>query len=472
MPTLRLELETTGEARRIASGTLTIGRGSGNDWALPAADGPRVSRRHCSVSAGPEGFAVADLGSTNGTRLNGRRLEPRARTPLASGDVLELGPYRLMVTIEAAVVAEPAPVGPIARDSFDQPMTPRPPVPKSPAATPAKTMPQGPASLEDVLGSWGSGDAAPPGFRLSPQATVENDPLGRFLDRLEPLPRSRPLDVPETESCVQASPQYEALPSASRAARSPGRTPATPHDDPFGLAQQSPSGPPLPNNAAAAPPRPRLAPERTASDADGLVAAFLEGAGLDPQTMRVEDARTFLRDAGAAFSGMSEGLRELLSVRALIKDHARLNRTQIRARENNPLKFSTDAREATQALLQERGQGYMPAAAAIEAACRDLMAHELALLDGIQAAVGKLLQSFDPTILEGRLADAGTLGLLLQGGRRAKLWELYGERYTEIANAARARFMGDFDQAFRAAYERKIAEFAAAPKPPSREGGK
>ena len=70
------------------------------------------------------------------------------------------------------------------------------------------------------------------------------------------------------------------------------------------------------------------------------------------------------------------------------------------------------------------------------------------------------------------MADAGTVALLLQGGRRARLWELYTERYDELAKQARARFMGHFDGAFRQAYERKSAEIASndQAQSPARQG--
>jgi type VI secretion system FHA domain protein len=457
-PILRLELDT-GESRRIASGTLSIGRGAGNEWVLPAAEGPSVSRRHCSFSAGPEGFSVTDLGSTNGTRLNGRPLPPHAPAPLATGDVVEVGPFRLTLTIDSNG-EDPAPLEAVSRDPFDEALASPPSVPPPSAAVATGKRPQ-PPSLEDLLGAADSGEAAPQGLRLGTQPGIDKDPLAQFLNKLEPLSRSSPA---EAEPRVASPPQFEALLSAAPAPRAKGRARSGPNDNPFVIAPRNRPGAP-----AGPTPVARTGPssDGTTSDVDSLVAAFLEGAGLDTQSVSVDDARGFLHNAGAAFARMAEGLRELLAVRALIKEHARLNQTQIRALDNNPLKFSADGREATQALLQPRGRGYMPASTAVETACRDLMAHELALLEGIQAAIGKLLQSFNPAKLEALLADAGSLGLLLQGGRHAKLWELYGERYAEIAAAARARFMGDVNDAFRAAYERKIAEFAAGPKRPA-----
>jgi type VI secretion system protein ImpI len=87
------------------------------------------------------------------------------------------------------------------------------------------------------------------------------------------------------------------------------------------------------------------------------------------------------------------------------------------------------------------------------------------VLDGVQAAVDELLALFNPEALERNLDGAGLLANLLQGGRRARLWELYQERYEEIAKAARSRFMGRLDEAFRSGYSRKAAEVAAEKVP-------
>ncbi len=48
----------------------------------------RVSRRHAEVALGAAGWVVADLGSTNGTRVNGS--DP-AGHPLVAGDVVDVG---------------------------------------------------------------------------------------------------------------------------------------------------------------------------------------------------------------------------------------------------------------------------------------------------------------------------------------------------------------------------------------------
>ena len=52
---------------------------------------PRVSRRHCRLAVDRDGVLVRDLGSTNGTRINGRRVEEGVLRP---GDELSIAHCR------------------------------------------------------------------------------------------------------------------------------------------------------------------------------------------------------------------------------------------------------------------------------------------------------------------------------------------------------------------------------------------
>ncbi|MEW4568854.1 FHA domain-containing protein [Tautonia sp. JC769] len=54
----------------------------------------RISRRHCCVAQIAGGLVIRDLGSRNGVRVNGERIEEAA---LADGDEVAIGPivYRL-----------------------------------------------------------------------------------------------------------------------------------------------------------------------------------------------------------------------------------------------------------------------------------------------------------------------------------------------------------------------------------------
>lgn len=64
---------------------LAIGREPGCDIVLA---GACVSRRHCVVRPEPGGDELEDLGSANGTTVNGERTGRRA---LRDGDVIEVG---------------------------------------------------------------------------------------------------------------------------------------------------------------------------------------------------------------------------------------------------------------------------------------------------------------------------------------------------------------------------------------------
>ena len=77
--------------RILAGGVRTIGRASGADFIVDAA---LVSRVHCRVTALPDGgLEVRDLDSTNGTFVNGQRIET-AR--LATGDRIQVGRVELV----------------------------------------------------------------------------------------------------------------------------------------------------------------------------------------------------------------------------------------------------------------------------------------------------------------------------------------------------------------------------------------
>jgi pSer/pThr/pTyr-binding forkhead associated (FHA) protein len=77
----------SGEDFELNSAQLTIGRGNQNDIAI--ATDEYASARHARFEPRQDGVWVQDLGSTNGTYLNGTRLDRPHR--LARGDVVRIG---------------------------------------------------------------------------------------------------------------------------------------------------------------------------------------------------------------------------------------------------------------------------------------------------------------------------------------------------------------------------------------------
>lgn len=78
-------LEVAGAAYPV-TGSLTIGRAAGCEITL---DDTFISQLHARVSMSESGVVVEDLGSTNGTYLNRRRVT--APVVVAPGDVIQVG---------------------------------------------------------------------------------------------------------------------------------------------------------------------------------------------------------------------------------------------------------------------------------------------------------------------------------------------------------------------------------------------
>lgn len=86
-----LEGSSAGQKFRLGERT-TLGRGGDCDVVV---DDREVSRSHCAVIRGADGhYVVEDLGSRNGTFVNGERTE---RGPLTFGDKIRLGPHTVVV---------------------------------------------------------------------------------------------------------------------------------------------------------------------------------------------------------------------------------------------------------------------------------------------------------------------------------------------------------------------------------------
>lgn len=70
----------------------------GREGAELALDDGKVSRRHAEIGLyGPDAFVLRDLASTNGTRVNGRRITDRHK--LKRGDLIEVGDTAIRFTV-------------------------------------------------------------------------------------------------------------------------------------------------------------------------------------------------------------------------------------------------------------------------------------------------------------------------------------------------------------------------------------
>ncbi len=92
MRSMQLTIQMGNQSRQIEANPqgMTIGRSSSCDIVL---DSPNVSRRHARILGEPSnGWRIEDLGSSNGTFINGRRV---TFCPIVPGDTIEVGPFCL-----------------------------------------------------------------------------------------------------------------------------------------------------------------------------------------------------------------------------------------------------------------------------------------------------------------------------------------------------------------------------------------
>jgi FHA domain-containing protein len=223
----------------------------------------------------------------------------------------------------------------------------------------------------------------------------------------------------------------------------------------------APIAAPLANPALAPAPAQAAAPVVAGqADSAALWAAFCEGTGvrldlpqgLTPEMMRV--VGTLLRTA-------VEGTLQMMQVRAATKSEFRAAVTVIQARNNNPLKFSPNAENALEQMLQPPMRGFLSGPAAMTDAMNDLVGHAIGTMAGMRAALDGMLGRFTPAELEAKLVGSSMLDSLLPMNRKAKLWDLYLQHFESIRSEAQEDFHALFGKAFLAAYEQQLERLQA-----------
>lgn len=104
---LSLHIVESGQILPLAERTeFTLGRISEGQPIVPDVDltpynayANGVSRLHCAIKWIEGQVYVIDLGSSNGTYLNGMRLTPYTETPVSDGDILYLGKLKIQLLI-------------------------------------------------------------------------------------------------------------------------------------------------------------------------------------------------------------------------------------------------------------------------------------------------------------------------------------------------------------------------------------
>ncbi|HEY9064029.1 MAG TPA: type VI secretion system-associated FHA domain protein TagH, partial [Burkholderiaceae bacterium] len=331
----------------------------------------------------------------------------------------------------------PAPAAPAAHAAFNH--TPELNAAYQPPRV-AGGAPPPSSSVDDVFAGLGLG--------ASPVASSSDDALASFLGQPAP-PAPAPaaasvdVDIPITAPAVRRA----AVPQTSTAAPLLPAQPMPPIARPAGT--------------------PPAAPATSAAvDRDALWLAFCEGAGIRvnlPQGLNPEQ----MRIVGQVMREAVEGALHLMSVRATAKTELRAAVTTIRAKNNNPLKFSPNAQAALEQLLQPPLRGFMAGPVAMRDAMHDLVGHSIGTMAGMRAALAGVLARFEPGQLERKLAAKSVIDSLLPMNRKAKLWDLYLQHYSAIRDEAQDDFHTLFGAAFVAAYEDQLDRM----QPPGHDAG-
>ena len=190
---------------------------------------------------------------------------------------------------------------------------------------------------------------------------------------------------------------------------------------------------------------------------DALTLAFLKGTGLPANALPGGLTPEIMTVIGSLLKTATAGAIDMLAARAATKLEVQACVTIISAQSNNPLKFLPNAESALQQMLGKRMPGFMRADEAMRDAFDDLRAHEIGVIAGTRAALTEVLERFDPSVLEKRLARGSLIDSLLPSIRKTKLWEIYLEQYAKIRREAEDDFQSVFGRSFLAAYEQETA---------------
>jgi type VI secretion system protein len=378
------------EPRSFEAGTVGLGRAPGNDFVL-AMESHGVSGNHARFEFKDGTWYLTDIGSTNGTRLNGQPLVAHQANVIQNGDVVFIGHWKIVCKLGAAQ-AGPAP-------------TSAPTAAPAPIPAPVVVPKIGPAGTASAL-------PIPTMVPAAGETTAKIEPASGPAAPLD-------LDIDRDEVRKVAFVLREVLNQGGDLAgnlrdqlrKSLAKLPTSQHLD---LLEQ------LEEIAT-----------KQAAGGGGAAAKVLEA--VEAERVRQRSLRE------AAFTAMSELSKERANTDASFRDHGDVQRfftlidnsldltlewivsclsgrrafeekfgakvTKFFGLERNPIKHALSAPQAGAYLLGwEHDRNTAEIKANLEDAFRDLTAHQLALVAGVQALKAALAH-LDPATHEKAARD-------------------------------------------------------------------
>jgi len=194
--------------------------------------------------------------------------------------------------------------------------------------------------------------------------------------------------------------------------------------------------------------------------ATDLLDSFLDGLGINRTEFHPStDLAEVMQNAGEVMREFVEGATQLLASRANLKNAFKLDQTTVLPRHNNPLKLSANSKDSIMQLLVGREGEYLGPRDAVREVCRDLLFHQDAFLDAMNAAFTEFADRFDPDELEEGFDRTLDSSALLKFRNKNKYWSLYCDLYPIMTEKGGGRFPQMYAEEFVKAYERQIAEY-------------
>jgi predicted component of type VI protein secretion system len=177
-----------------------------------------------------------------------------------------------------------------------------------------------------------------------------------------------------------------------------------------------------------------------------LLRAFLDGAGLEPQIIALEDSNKFMAMIGRLLVTSIDGIRKALFTHDRFRDQYRIPGTVLSRSQMNPLyNQQSDTRHVMELLFTQSSRVIVDPVKAVEEATRDFYVHGLAVPTAVDQAIRVIFQSFDWQQLEQKFA-AMMPNVYVGPIKKARLWQTYCEEFDR-----RSKTLDEFDNDYRRA---------------------
>jgi len=390
----------------VAGGS--IGRSADNDWVLP--DPQRyVSSRHARVHFRQGEFYIEDL-STNGTFVNdeAQPIGKHAQYRLRPGDVLRLGEYQIVVTIEADDV----------------------PVVDEPPAVPTSI---------HVLKGIGRAAQTDIGAQLDLGALLITEepaesgvfgPVDAFGQAVAAAPGAASAPQLETAPVVHAAPELEDESVARRLERLAKA-----------IAKRE-------RNAASAP---------AVYDVKNGLEAFCRGAGIDSERLPADAQARLLHLAGQLLREALVGLKDLDRTHSELRNRFRIE-LPVDPDDPRPSLARSTIDDLLTELFSQHESRRLDAVQWLRETLGAAKLHVDASAHAMRAAFVEFIDRLDPAELETRFERTAKRGRRSETEVRAANWELYRDFYRNLSEMPADHLPHTFVEAFANAYRAKFTE--------------